>query len=139
MWYYLFRINIYISHYDWLWVDAYFLKGNLVFGKHISLVHPDTLTHYPLFTVPTFNSNTIIPLNTYVTMSNEWFEYDYERCHNVQSDYLAQSAGLCLQRSILTFYNWRKTSQIVKLYNLRPVLYSHLSNRGKTSRWFHNA
>ncbi|XP_074035881.1 uncharacterized protein [Leptinotarsa decemlineata] len=76
------------KQYDITPVDAYFSNTKLIFALHIPLVHPETFSHYHLYSIPTQNFTTIIPKNSFFTMSNDMFQYDSGPCRYLNPNYL---------------------------------------------------
>lgn len=82
------------NQYEIISVEAYLSNDRLVFALHVPLVHPDNFVHYHLYSIPTSNSTTIIPKNTFLTMSNDWFQYDANPCRYIHTIYLCENNHL---------------------------------------------
>lgn len=71
-------------------VEAFYSNKCLIFSLEFPLVHPGQFSHYHLYSIPTFNSTTIIPKNTYLTMSSDFYQYQSIPCQDIDSIYFCE-------------------------------------------------
>lgn len=82
------------KYYDIVQVKAFYSSKRLIFALEFPLVHPDQFVHYHLYSIPTSNSTTIIPENTYLTMSSDSYQYKSTSCRNVDQSYFCEEDSL---------------------------------------------
>lgn len=80
-----------IKYYKVITVDAYYSEHRIVFILHFPLIHPETFTHYHLYSIPTKNLTTIIPPSPFLTMNAELYQYDSTRCMQLETMYLCRN------------------------------------------------
>lgn len=86
--------NEYYKYYDIVQVKAFYSNKRLIFALEFPLVHPSQFSHYHLYSIPTSSSTTIIPENTYLTMSNDFYQYQATPCQNMNPGYLCDGNSL---------------------------------------------
>ncbi|KAJ8974195.1 hypothetical protein NQ317_011340 [Molorchus minor] len=80
------RSNIH-KYYDIVDVKAYYSGNKIVFVLEFPLVHPDHFSYYHLCSIPTPNHTIIIPSNTYLAMSENFYQYQATTCKRIDSEY----------------------------------------------------
>ncbi|KAJ8983435.1 hypothetical protein NQ317_013197 [Molorchus minor] len=86
--------NSLYKYYDVVQVKAFYSNKRLIFALEFPLVHPDQFSHYHLYSIPTVNSTTIIPENTYLTMSSDSYQYQSTPCSNMGPVYYCEDNRL---------------------------------------------
>lgn len=87
------RNNLY-KYYDIVQVKAFVSNKRLIFALEFPLVHPNQFSHYHLYSIPTASSTTIIPENTYLTMSSDSYQYQSTPCRKLDPGYLCEESYL---------------------------------------------
>lgn len=75
------------NYYDILNIEAYYSNSKVVFVIHFPIMHPETFTHYRLYSIPTENKTILVPPNTYLVMNEESYQYASSPCVKLHSEY----------------------------------------------------
>lgn len=75
------------KYYELLEIEAYYSGSKIVFVIHFPIVYPETFTYYHLYSIPTGNSSTIIPKDTYLIMNENFYQYASLPCKKLHPDY----------------------------------------------------
>lgn len=79
------NINDAHRYYDVLEINAYYSGSKIVFAMHFPIVYPESFPYYHLYSIPTLNSSTIIPKNSFLIMSEEFYQYASSPCIDLKT------------------------------------------------------
>lgn len=81
-------------YYDLLEIEAYYSGSKIVFVIHFPVVYPETFTYYHLYSIPTQNSSTIVPKNSFLIMNENFYQYTSLPCVNLHPNYYCPDGNL---------------------------------------------
>lgn len=82
------------KYYDLLEIEAYYSGSKIVFVIHFPIVYPETFAYYHLYSIPTRNSMTIVPKDSYLIMNENYYQYTSLPCINVHPDFYCQNDNI---------------------------------------------
>lgn len=103
------KIDIH-KYYEIVEVKAYYSENKIIFALEFPLIHPEHFSYYHLYSIPTPNHTTIIPSNTYLTMSDNFYQYQSTPCKEIDAEYYCQGS--------LLIDGWRQNDCIFQLLQL---------------------
>lgn len=75
------------KYYGVLDVESYYSGTKIIFVIHFPIVLPDMYSYYHLYSIPTPNSTTIIPHNTYLIMNDDFYQYIQQPCIKLETSH----------------------------------------------------
>lgn len=72
----------FLKYYEIISVEAYYAMAMIIFILYFSLVHPEKINHYHLYSIPAMTLTTIIPPKHYLTLNTELYQYSMNPFEN---------------------------------------------------------
>lgn len=121
-----------IEYYDILSVEAYYSRDMIIFILHFSLVHPDKLNHYYLFSIQKTN---FIPPSPYLTMKYKL--YTNQQFKKFDPNFLCSSSSIQMQnKSSDCITRILQLSKEKAVYQYIPILiYTKLIEKVTTTHY----
>lgn len=88
------NINDISKYYNVIKIKVHIINEKIMFSLDFPLIHPETFDHYHLYSIPNSNQSTIIPPATYLSVSDNVYQYSNEECIDLQSEFLCKSTNL---------------------------------------------
>lgn len=83
-----------IKYYDIIEVEAFYMDRKIVFVLHFPLIHPLSFDLYHLYSIPSMNSTTILPPDTFLAMNSETYQYMSQPCKKLKDGYFCEETSL---------------------------------------------
>lgn len=90
----LFTNDDYLKYYKVVETNAFYIENKIIFSLDFPLIHPDTFNYYQLYSVPNQNQSIIIPPSTYLSISNNEYQYQDEECIDLKPNFLCKKSHL---------------------------------------------
>lgn len=90
----LFDDNNYLKYYKIVETNVFYVQDKIVFSLDFPLIHSDTFDYYHLYSIPNQNQSIIIPPSTYLSISNNEYQYQEDECIDLMPNFLCMKNHL---------------------------------------------